>query len=366
MNILDLLKKDHDVVNDLFDKLDDCEKNEDNEDKANQQILFENIKKELLIHTCLEEEIFYPLLEEHEETKDLVVEAYAEHEMVDDLLAEIQTLDVGQEEWWSKIQELKMSVQHHVNDEEQKIFPQVKEVFSEEQIEEMGRLAQKFKVTANHEMLSNNIMKVGQMADGEKSYITTVDALIPYLYDSMNGFDECAKNTTEKKFKKIFETLSEQRRAIIDVLRKEVQSLGGSPAEIGHMSAAMHRLYINLKGLLLTQDLDAIIEEIVRGEQVLLDQYQDALRDIGMPLQLQKMLQEQIEDIEAGLSKIESYMDSPVLFQDSPKASRKESKSESGSNSESKSKLEASEIGEVSETKPRKEGKVEQDTEVTA
>jgi hypothetical protein len=51
--------------------------------------LFNQLKGALKLHTKLEEQIFYPALENFDETRDLIKESYGEHRKVDQLLAEI-------------------------------------------------------------------------------------------------------------------------------------------------------------------------------------------------------------------------------------------------------------------------------------
>ena len=51
--------------------------------------LFTKIKRELTVHETIEEEIFYPALKEHPKAKELVLEAYEEHHVVDMVMAEI-------------------------------------------------------------------------------------------------------------------------------------------------------------------------------------------------------------------------------------------------------------------------------------
>jgi len=45
--------------------------------------LFTRIKTELTVHEIIEEEIFYPALKEHPQAKDIVLEGYEEHHVVD-------------------------------------------------------------------------------------------------------------------------------------------------------------------------------------------------------------------------------------------------------------------------------------------
>jgi hypothetical protein len=76
MNALDLLTGDHQKVRQLFQQVQQIR---DNDQKKK---LFDQIDTELAVHAEIEETIFYPALEEHDELKDMVREAREEHEQV--------------------------------------------------------------------------------------------------------------------------------------------------------------------------------------------------------------------------------------------------------------------------------------------
>lgn len=132
MNALDILKEDHQKVKGLFQ-----ETTRTSEQKQRRD-LFDKIDTELEIHAHIEERIFYPALEEHEELKDMVAEALEEHQQVKVLLEEIEEAGPESHEFGAKLQELMEMVEHHVEEEEGEMFPKVREVFDEEELEELG------------------------------------------------------------------------------------------------------------------------------------------------------------------------------------------------------------------------------------
>jgi hemerythrin superfamily protein len=89
MNALEILKQDHQKVKQLF------EETSHTSDQNKRKELFDKIDTELEIHAHIEETVFYPALEEHEELKQMVAEALEGHEEVKTLLAEIE--DLGSE-----------------------------------------------------------------------------------------------------------------------------------------------------------------------------------------------------------------------------------------------------------------------------
>ncbi|HTG17138.1 MAG TPA: hemerythrin domain-containing protein, partial [Blastocatellia bacterium] len=73
MDAIELLKKDHRKVAELFEQV------EATEDEKKHRQLFEQIKGELETHAYIEEAVMYPAFEKKDELKDMVLEAYEEH-----------------------------------------------------------------------------------------------------------------------------------------------------------------------------------------------------------------------------------------------------------------------------------------------
>ena len=134
MNAFELLKKDHKKVSDLFAKLDETTER----GVKTREELFAQLKQELDVHARIEEQIFYPAIKEAEETHEITLEAIEEHNVVKQLLSELETLPVSEETWTAKLTVLKENVEHHVEEEEDEMFPKAKKVLSEEQVEALG------------------------------------------------------------------------------------------------------------------------------------------------------------------------------------------------------------------------------------
>jgi hypothetical protein len=132
MDAFELLKADHKKVAGLFDQLEAAT------GKAKLGV-FDQIRTELELHAHIEEKIFYPALEKPEETHDLTLEAYEEHDVVKALLAELSTARNVDDEWEARAKVLRENVEHHVEEEENELFDKADDVLSEEQIDNLGR-----------------------------------------------------------------------------------------------------------------------------------------------------------------------------------------------------------------------------------
>jgi hemerythrin superfamily protein len=133
MDALELLKEDHQKVKELFEE---AEATEDQKEKEN---IFDEIKTELETHARIEETVFYPAMQKHEELKGMVLEAIEEHKQVKTLLREIDNLKSDSEKFEPKLSVLMENVEHHAEEEEEgKMFPKIREIVSQQDLEQLG------------------------------------------------------------------------------------------------------------------------------------------------------------------------------------------------------------------------------------
>jgi len=148
MNALTLLETDHAKVKKL---LAEGETTTERGEKTRTE-LFATLKGELIVHERIEEEIFYPALREHPKAKDIVLEAYEEHDVVDTILGELETTDVTDETWGAKFKVMKENLEHHIEEEEGEMFKQARSVFETDELEELGERMMELKTRASQEI----------------------------------------------------------------------------------------------------------------------------------------------------------------------------------------------------------------------
>ena len=97
--------------------------------------LFGKLKSALVFHTTVEEQIFYHTLANEPLTEELVDESFLEHRTVDVLLV---ALSVPTEKWKQLLGKLKGEIAHHVDEEENDLFPRAERVLGKRKLEDMG------------------------------------------------------------------------------------------------------------------------------------------------------------------------------------------------------------------------------------
>jgi hemerythrin superfamily protein len=131
MNAIEMLKKEHRAVEDLFEKFESA-KSADARRQA-----FEKIADALAVHAAIEEKHFYPAVKA-KATEDVLLEAVEEHLEIKRVIADLLALDAADETFDAKVKVLKEDVEHHVEEEETILFPKVKKILDEELLATVG------------------------------------------------------------------------------------------------------------------------------------------------------------------------------------------------------------------------------------
>ena len=136
MDAIELLVSDHDTVRGLFEEFRAAAEQDDADEIHRIQ---REIFDELEVHTTIEEEVFYPAVREldEEELGEMVGESIQEHHVVKLLMREISDLS-DLEVFRSKMVVLMENVEHHAEEEESEMFPQLRSRMSPDELESLG------------------------------------------------------------------------------------------------------------------------------------------------------------------------------------------------------------------------------------
>ena len=121
---IELLMADHRKVEKLFTKYEKLV--EDDGSYNEKEALATAICAELTVHTQVEEEIFYPAARDILDEEDLVDEAVVEHASAKDLIAQLADMSPDDDLYDAKIKVLGELIEHHVEEEEDEMFPKLK------------------------------------------------------------------------------------------------------------------------------------------------------------------------------------------------------------------------------------------------
>jgi len=125
MKATDLLKQQHRNVEALFAKI-----------EAGEPEALKDLASALAAHMAIEHEFFYPKSREVDD--DAVLEAFEEHSIAETALKRALATDPDDESFDARVKVLKELIEHHVEEEEDELFPEVEKEISSEQLEAMG------------------------------------------------------------------------------------------------------------------------------------------------------------------------------------------------------------------------------------
>jgi len=132
MKATQLLKSQHDEVKGLFKSIEaTLEKGGD----ASTQ--FEELARKLVAHDAIERELFYPACEEVDDAEDLLGESLVEHGLVEFSLYQAD-VSLGDEHFMHKCTVLKEVLEHHIEEEEEELFPKVESALGADELERLG------------------------------------------------------------------------------------------------------------------------------------------------------------------------------------------------------------------------------------
>ena len=124
IDAIELLTEDHETVKAMFEKFEALS----DRSMASKKKLATEICLELTKHALAEEEIFYPaFLKANKKEDDLIDEAVVEHASAKDLIAQIMEMDASEDLFDAKVKVLGEMIEHHVEEEEEEMFPKARE-----------------------------------------------------------------------------------------------------------------------------------------------------------------------------------------------------------------------------------------------
>jgi hypothetical protein len=118
---INILKKDHSIVKELFDQF------ERSDNPREKKAIAAEVLHELKIHATIEEEVFYPAVRHENEVEDhLMNEADEEHHVAKLLIAELDQMSGMEDHFEAKFHVLAENIRHHIKEEEGRIMPEAR------------------------------------------------------------------------------------------------------------------------------------------------------------------------------------------------------------------------------------------------
>jgi hemerythrin superfamily protein len=141
MDVIELLEKDHVRIRSLFSELESTDAPQDLQD------YFDKLDNILTIHASAEERVLYPQSRNCEGTTKLIDKGQQEHEKGDQMVLEIKSISPNESEFKQKVGELQEFMLNHLDEEENDLFPKVRQCMGDEKLEQLGTQLQETKAS---------------------------------------------------------------------------------------------------------------------------------------------------------------------------------------------------------------------------
>lgn len=143
MTATELLKEDHQKALNLIGELEAAAhqvgKNPTHTDA------FNHLNELLLMHTFIEDKVFYRSMKEYDESRDLVREFRKRDQEFEKLLSHLSALAPNVEEFQETLSDLRVIIERHIDEEENELFPLAEELCEQGELQDMGRTMREMK-----------------------------------------------------------------------------------------------------------------------------------------------------------------------------------------------------------------------------
>jgi hemerythrin superfamily protein len=154
MLIYDALKRDHDNLKGLLEELVNAA---DSDDRTRKRLI-EQVRDEMVPHARAEEKVLYDSLRTIDVAKDLVMHSFGEHAEAEALLRSLQMMEFVRADWTKTARQLQQSVEHHIREEEGKIFSACRQLFIDEEARAMAEVFERLKPEAREGSFVQNTL----------------------------------------------------------------------------------------------------------------------------------------------------------------------------------------------------------------
>jgi len=137
--------------------------------------------------------------------------------------------------------------------------------------------------------------------------IEQLNDILTKCYDAEQGFKQVSEKVDNNNLKEICENRSSQRYDFGHEIKGEIKKLGGEVEKGSSVAAGLHRTWIAIKGALSADGNDtAMLEEIIRGEEETIEEYNEALKKFPADSSAYQVLTKQRDTITTMLSTIKA------------------------------------------------------------
>lgn len=144
MDAIQFLKQAHQEAKQMFQRIEGAA----GHDERGQ--LWKKLEPELKAHEQMEEQHLYGPVARDVGSRETTLPRWAEHHReevaeAESVIEEINGLDPSDTEWLTQVKALKATLEHHIEEEEQKIWPKIQQTWDRPKLEQAGKAMEAMK-----------------------------------------------------------------------------------------------------------------------------------------------------------------------------------------------------------------------------
>lgn len=133
MDAINFLIKEHDRVRKMLSDMENLAHHDETKRK-----MFDELSADLIRHETMEQTVWYPHFRNDHRIDDEVKHLLTEEKDAEKAIKKLDNIE-DQNEWEAKFIKFKKAVEHHADEEEEKLFPRVRKILSEEDLKKIGK-----------------------------------------------------------------------------------------------------------------------------------------------------------------------------------------------------------------------------------
>lgn len=132
MDAIETLEKDHHRIRSLFSELEETTEPQELQD------CFDKLSNILIIHAEAEEQVLYSEASNCQDTGEVIAKGYEDHDKSDQMVLEIKSINPSESQFKQKVKELQAFMLNHLDEEENDLFPKVRQGMDDRKLEELA------------------------------------------------------------------------------------------------------------------------------------------------------------------------------------------------------------------------------------
>ncbi|MDT0641789.1 PA2169 family four-helix-bundle protein [Zunongwangia sp. F363] len=149
------------------------------------------------------------------------------------------------------------------------------------------------------------------MTENNKSHFIgeKLQDLLERNFDAQEGFKQAMEDTHNHHLKRFFFAKAVQRGEFIAELEQRIKNLKEESKKEGTIAGTVHRAWIGFKTAFAGKNDEEVLEECIRGEKTILEEYEDGFKYVNFPPAVGEILRYQMREIQKTLDEIKSLED---------------------------------------------------------